>query len=43
MRIERPGVFFCFERAKWDAWKSHEGLTREEAMLGYIHTVETIQ
>mmetsp|Transcript_18494 Transcript_18494/g.73848 ORF Transcript_18494/g.73848 Transcript_18494/m.73848 type:complete len:95 (-) Transcript_18494:93-377(-) len=37
---ERPG-FLSFEaRAKWDAWKSREGLAKEEAMAAYIAEVD---
>jgi diazepam-binding inhibitor (GABA receptor modulating acyl-CoA-binding protein) len=36
VNIERPG-FFDFEgKAKWDAWKSREGMSKDDAMFNYI-------
>ena len=26
---DRPGIFSPIERAKWDAWKTREGLSKE--------------
>ncbi|KAK0141728.1 Acyl-CoA-binding protein [Merluccius polli] len=37
---ERPGILDFVGRKKWDAWKSREGLTKQEAMESYIKAVE---
>ena len=36
----RPSPFDLVGRFKYDAWSSHKGLAREEAMRQYISTVE---
>lgn len=33
---KRPGVIDVKGRAKWDAWAALGGMSREEAMRGYI-------
>lgn len=38
----RPGMFSPKERAKWDAWKSVEGKSSEEAMNDYITKVKQL-
>lgn len=35
VNTNRPGIFDMTGRAKWDAWKSREGMDREEAMIMY--------
>lgn len=40
---KRPGAFDFKGRAKWDAWKSREGLSREEAMRQYVELVELLE
>jgi diazepam-binding inhibitor (GABA receptor modulating acyl-CoA-binding protein) len=40
---KRPGAFDFKARAKWDAWKQREGLSREEAMRLYIESVERLE
>lgn len=40
---KRPGGFDFKGRAKWDAWKQREGLSREEAMRKYIELVDRLQ
>jgi diazepam-binding inhibitor (GABA receptor modulating acyl-CoA-binding protein) len=40
---KRPGGFDFKGRAKWDAWKQREGLSREEAMRKYVELVERLQ
>jgi len=38
----RPGGFDFKGRAKWEAWKQRRGLSREEAMKGYVEVVERL-
>lgn len=38
----RPGMFDPVGRAKYDAWKTKEGLSKEEAMQAYIDFAETL-
>ncbi|KAK9144168.1 hypothetical protein Sjap_004071 [Stephania japonica] len=38
----RPGIFNLRDRAKWDAWKTVEGKTQEEAMNDYITKVKQL-
>jgi len=40
---KRPGALDFKGRAKWDAWKQREGLSREEAMRKYVELVERLQ
>jgi len=40
---KRPGAFDFKGRAKWDAWKQREGLSREEAMRQYIDLGELLE
>ena len=35
----RPSIFNQVNRAKWDAWKAKEGMTKEDAMKKYIEEV----
>ncbi|KAI7866241.1 acyl CoA binding protein-domain-containing protein [Spinellus fusiger] len=35
----RPGIFDLVGRAKWDAWKSLEGMNRLEAKHCYVETL----
>ena len=37
---DRPGMFSFEARAKYDAWKSREGMSKEEAMAAYIAEVD---
>ena len=39
----RPGGFDFKGRAKWEAWKQRRGLSREEAMKGYVEVVERLE
>ncbi len=39
----RPGTFDFKGRAKWDAWKQRDGLSREEAMRQYVDLVERLE
>jgi diazepam-binding inhibitor (GABA receptor modulating acyl-CoA-binding protein) len=38
----RPGMFDLVGRAKYDAWASNVGMSREEAMQGYIDLVQSL-
>lgn len=38
----RPGMFDMVGRAKWDAWASVKGASKEEAMKQYIEAVKTL-
>jgi len=40
---KRPGAFDFKGRAKWDAWKQREGMSREEAMRQYIELVAALE
>jgi acyl-CoA-binding protein len=39
---DRPGGFDFKGRAKWEAWKQREGLSREEAMRQYVDLVDRL-
>ncbi|CAN1306771.1 Acyl-CoA-binding protein [Linum perenne] len=38
----RPGMLNMRERAKWDAWKTAEGKSKDEAMGDYITKVKQL-
>ena len=38
--IDRPGMMKYKERAKWDAWNSRKGISKEESMEKYIQLVK---
>ena len=40
---DRPGMTDFVNRAKWDAWKTLEGKTSDEAMQDYIDLVEGLK
>lgn len=40
---KRPGGFDFKGRAKWDAWKQREGMSREEAMRQYVEFVDRLE
>jgi diazepam-binding inhibitor (GABA receptor modulator, acyl-CoA-binding protein) len=40
---KRPGAFDFKARAKWEAWKQREGLSREGAMRQYVDLVELLE
>ena len=40
---ERPGFTDMVGRAKWDAWKSLEGTSADEAMQSYIDLIESLK
>ncbi|CAJ0935520.1 unnamed protein product, partial [Mesorhabditis belari] len=39
VNTERPAFYQLIEKAKWDAWKSVEGISKEDAMQKYIDAV----
>ncbi len=39
----RPGGFDFKGRAKWDAWRQHQGLSHEEAMRRYVDLVDRLE
>jgi diazepam-binding inhibitor (GABA receptor modulator, acyl-CoA-binding protein) len=39
----RPGGFDFKGRAKWEAWKHRQGLSREEAMKGYVEVADRLK
>jgi diazepam-binding inhibitor (GABA receptor modulator, acyl-CoA-binding protein) len=40
---DRPGGFDFKGRAKWEAWKQRDGLSREEAMRQYVDLVDRLE
>ncbi|XP_011075184.1 acyl-CoA-binding protein [Sesamum indicum] len=42
VNTSRPGIFNMRDRAKWDAWKTVEGKSQEEAMSDYITKVKQL-
>ena len=36
INTNRPGMFDISGRAKWDSWKSKEGMEKDDAMYKYI-------
>jgi len=40
---KRPGFTDVVGRAKYDAWASVKGMSREQAMQGYINLVEKLK
>uniref|UniRef100_A0A3P8SZA4 Diazepam binding inhibitor, acyl-CoA binding protein n=1 Tax=Amphiprion percula TaxID=161767 RepID=A0A3P8SZA4_AMPPE len=43
VNIERPGILDFTGKAKWDAWKANQGLTKDEAMAAYVQLVERLK
>lgn len=39
----RPGAFEFVARAKYDAWKAREGMSRDVAMKGYVKLVNHLK
>jgi diazepam-binding inhibitor (GABA receptor modulator, acyl-CoA-binding protein) len=39
---ERPGFFNSKERSKYDAWAAHKGMSRQDAIEGYIKVVRLL-
>ncbi|MBX3620224.1 MAG: acyl-CoA-binding protein [Rhizobacter sp.] len=40
---KRPGFTEMVERAKYDAWATMKGKSKEEAMQGYIDLIESLK
>jgi acyl-CoA-binding protein len=40
---ERPGPFDFRARAKYDAWESRKGMSREAAMKSYVKLVDNLK
>lgn len=40
---KRPGMTDMVGRAKWDAWKMQEGLSKDEAMQQYIDLISELK
>ncbi|XP_071758446.2 acyl-CoA-binding protein-like [Centroberyx gerrardi] len=43
VNIDRPGLLDFAGRAKWDAWNTKKGLSKDEAMASYISFVEEMK
>ncbi|KAM9098677.1 acyl-CoA-binding protein [Sarcophilus harrisii] len=43
INTERPGMMDFRGKAKWDAWNSLKGKSKEEAMKAYIAKVEELK
>jgi diazepam-binding inhibitor (GABA receptor modulating acyl-CoA-binding protein) len=39
----RPGLFDVKGKAKWDAWKENEGMSKEAAQQAYIDLVNSLK
>lgn len=39
-KIEKPGMFKMEAKAKYDAWMSRKGMSKEDAMKKYIELAE---
>lgn len=39
----RPGAFEFIARAKYDAWKAREGMSRDVAMKGYVKLINHLK
>jgi len=39
---EKPGMFDFKGAAKYDAWESRRGMTKDEAMQGYVELVDRL-
>lgn len=42
VNTSQPWAVQLEARAKWDAWKSKEGLSKEEAMVKYVEEVDKL-
>jgi diazepam-binding inhibitor (GABA receptor modulator, acyl-CoA-binding protein) len=42
-RLARPGMFDLKGKAKWDAWNSIKGLSKEDAAKKYIELVVALK
>lgn len=39
----RPGMMDFKGKAKWDAWESKKGMSKEDAMVGYVKLLEDLE
>ncbi|XP_048117290.1 acyl-CoA-binding domain-containing protein 7 [Alosa pseudoharengus] len=42
VNIDRPGMLDMKGKAKWDAWNSRKGMSKEDAMTAYIALAKEI-
>uniref|UniRef100_A0A3Q3EMY8 Acyl-CoA binding domain containing 7 n=1 Tax=Labrus bergylta TaxID=56723 RepID=A0A3Q3EMY8_9LABR len=42
INTERPGMLDLKGKAKWDAWNSRKGMSKEDAMTAYITLAKEI-
>jgi diazepam-binding inhibitor (GABA receptor modulator, acyl-CoA-binding protein) len=42
VNIGRPGIFDPKGRAKWDAWDSKKGISRDEAKAQYVQIAKSL-
>lgn len=40
---KRPGMTDMVGRAKWDAWKTQEGLSKDDAMRQYVDLITELK
>lgn len=40
---QRPGMTDMVGRAKWDAWKMQEGMSKDEAMQQYVDLISELK
>ncbi|KAJ1508151.1 hypothetical protein HMI54_010656 [Coelomomyces lativittatus] len=40
---ERPGMLDFKGKAKWDAWTSKKGMSKQDAQAKYVELVETLK
>lgn len=38
--LEKPGMFAMTEKAKWEAWNSKKGMSKDEAKNQYVAVVK---
>jgi len=43
VNISRPGMFDLAGKAKWDAWETKKGMSKEDAMKAYVDMVEEMK
>uniref|UniRef100_H3DP04 Diazepam binding inhibitor, acyl-CoA binding protein n=1 Tax=Tetraodon nigroviridis TaxID=99883 RepID=H3DP04_TETNG len=43
VNVDRPGMLDFKGRAKWDAWNTKKGVSKEEAMTAYVDLVEKLK
>ncbi|XP_062395060.1 acyl-CoA-binding domain-containing protein 7 [Sardina pilchardus] len=42
VNIDRPGMLDMKGKAKWDAWNSRKGMSKEDAMTAYVALAKEI-